>query len=224
MDSIFGRSFRALSVFLAVVTIASVGVLLAWDGNPAMFPPRTHDDVAAFSLAMIAVAYLVYLAARRPPWREVVKALALAIAFLFWAANQYWPNLPQAPLLNDLAIALFVLDVFLVIVGWPRATENGFVEIGGLIGGVVLNDPAPIADEVFPHTHSALVQVDAAKEGPDESTGRKSRTHGDLAGNLPRIVETAGIPRKVNLRMLTLLLGVATGLAGLNYMRQRAKS
>ena len=48
---------------------------------------------------------------------ELVKAIMLAVAFLFWAANQFWPNLPQATLFNDIAIALFVLDVFLVIVG-----------------------------------------------------------------------------------------------------------
>ncbi len=49
----------------------------------------------------------------------------LAVAFLFWAANQLWPNLPQATLFNDVAIALFVLDVFLVMVGWPASSPDG---------------------------------------------------------------------------------------------------
>jgi len=39
---------------------------------------------------------------------------AKAVAFLFWAANQLWPRFTQAPLFNDIAIALFVLDVFFV--------------------------------------------------------------------------------------------------------------
>ncbi len=47
---------------------------------------------------------------------EMAKAIMLAAAFLFWAANQFWPSLPEATLFNDIAIALFVLDVFLVIV------------------------------------------------------------------------------------------------------------
>jgi hypothetical protein len=55
---------------------------------------------------------------------EFVKALLLAIAFLFWAANQLWPDLPQATLFNDIAIALFVLDVFLVMAGWPAASHD----------------------------------------------------------------------------------------------------
>jgi hypothetical protein len=42
---------------------------------------------------------------------------------LFWAANQLWPgSLRQATLCNDIAIALFVIDVFLTIVGWPKAS------------------------------------------------------------------------------------------------------
>jgi len=80
--------------------------------------------LAAFSLAMIALAYLVHQVAHWPPAMEFLKAIMLAVAFLFWAANQFWPNLPQATLFNDIAIALFVLDVFLVIIGWPRTSPD----------------------------------------------------------------------------------------------------
>ena len=38
----------------------------------------------------------------------------LTVAFLFWAANQLLPNYCQATLINGIAIAFFVLDVFLV--------------------------------------------------------------------------------------------------------------
>ncbi len=83
-------------------------------------------------MALIAVAYLVYQLERRPAAAELVKAIMLAAAFLFWAANQSWPNSPRATLFNDIAIALFVLDVFLVIVGWPAAFEDSsFGETGG---------------------------------------------------------------------------------------------
>ena len=53
----------------------------------------------------------------------------LAVAFLFWAANQFWANLPQATLFNDIAIALFVLDVLLVMTGWPKTSpDESFAE------------------------------------------------------------------------------------------------
>jgi hypothetical protein len=43
---------------------------------------------------------------------------------LFWSANQFWPNPHQATVFNDFAIALFVFDVFLVIIGWPSASPD----------------------------------------------------------------------------------------------------
>lgn len=124
-----GWSRRSLPVLLGLAALASVGVLLAWDLSPQLFPPRAHDFLGAFPLAMIAIAYLVYQAAHRPARKELFKAILLAIAFLFWSANQLWPSLPQATLCNDIAIALFVLDVFLVMIGWPAASpDESFAE------------------------------------------------------------------------------------------------
>ena len=100
-------SRRTFPMILGLLTLASVGVLLAWDLSPQLFPPRAHDFLGAFPLAMIAIAYLAYQAAHRPARKELFKAILLAIAFLFWSANQLWPNLPQATLFNDIAIALF---------------------------------------------------------------------------------------------------------------------
>jgi hypothetical protein len=118
------RAHRALAVLLGVITLIDVGVLLVWDAYPKAFPARSHDFLAAFSLTLIAVAYLVYQVAHRPARLEFLKAVLLAVAFLFWAANQLWPNLAQAVLFNDIAIALFVLDVFLVMIGWPPTSPD----------------------------------------------------------------------------------------------------
>ncbi len=123
---------RILPVILGAVTLADVAVLFVWDGFPGLFPARSHDFLAAFSLALIAFAYFVYQIAHRPARMEFAKAVMLVFAFLFWAANQFWPDLPEAILFNDIAIALFVLDVFLVIVGWPSTlTDGSFAETDG---------------------------------------------------------------------------------------------
>jgi peptidoglycan/LPS O-acetylase OafA/YrhL len=123
------RAHRAMSLVLGVLTLVSLGLLLAWNVNPKFFPIRAHGFLAAFPLAMIALAYLFYQSTRRPSAKEFLKALMLAVAFLFWAANQLWPDLPQATLFNDIAIALFVLDVFLVMIGWPTTSaDESFAE------------------------------------------------------------------------------------------------
>jgi hypothetical protein len=117
--SILRRDRRSLPVILCVVTLLSVGVLLVWDLVPGLFPAKAHDFLAALPLAMIACVCLLYEAVRRPSRSELVKAILLACAFLFWAANQLWPTLPHATLFNDLAIALFVFDVFLAMTSRP---------------------------------------------------------------------------------------------------------
>jgi hypothetical protein len=113
------RNRPLLPVLLCVLTLVSVGVLLVWDVLPGLFPARAHEFLAAFPLAMIACACLVYEAVRRPARSELVKAILLACAFLFWAANQLWPASHWATLFNDIAIALFVFDVFLAVIGRP---------------------------------------------------------------------------------------------------------
>lgn len=129
MYSRLDRAHRALPVILGTVTLADVGVLLVWDVFPQWFPARSHDFLGAISLAMIAVTYLVYQVVHRPPGRELIKAVLLAVAFLFWAANQFWPNSPRSTLYNDIAIALFVFDIFLVMIGWPPSSpDSSFAE------------------------------------------------------------------------------------------------
>jgi len=117
------RRSSSMPLILFMVTLVSVGVLLFWDILPRIFPARAHDFLAALPLAMIAFACLVYEAVRRPSRSELIKAILLACAFLFWAANQYWPASRQATLFNDIAIALFVFDVFLAMIGRPLSTD-----------------------------------------------------------------------------------------------------
>jgi hypothetical protein len=126
------RGHRVVPVILGIVTLVGVVALLTWDVDPALFPVKAHDLLAAFPLAMIAIAYLAYQIAHRPRKAEFVKAILLAFAFLFWAANQFWSTSRHATLFNDIAIALFVLDVFMVMIGWPATDrDEGFAETLG---------------------------------------------------------------------------------------------
>ena len=129
MKAHLDRAHRAAPVFLGVLTLLSVAVLLVWDAAPRLFPADAHNLLGALPLALIAIAYLVYQSIRRPGAAELFKATLLALAFLLWAGNQYWPTASWSTLLNDLAIALFVLDVFFVLIGWPPSSpDESFAE------------------------------------------------------------------------------------------------
>jgi hypothetical protein len=129
MKTQLDRAHRILPAILGVLTLFSVVLLLVWDVFPGFYASDAHSLLGALPLALIALAYLVYQTVRRPERAEVFKAILLALAFLFWAANQFWPESPRSTLYNDLAIALFVLDVFFVIVGWPsNLPDESFAE------------------------------------------------------------------------------------------------
>jgi hypothetical protein len=119
----FRRHF-AWPAVLGVATLLTLAPLLTWDVAPDLFPPRAHDVLSAVPLTAVAVAYLVYQGVRRVSVLEFAKALLSAIAFLFWALNQFLPDDPRATLFNDIAVAAFVVDVVLVIFGWPPAPEE----------------------------------------------------------------------------------------------------
>jgi len=122
------RARRLVPLVLGIVTLAGVVLLFVEDAAPRLLPAGSHEVLAAFSLAMIACAYMVFQLAHHRPLAELVKTILLAAAFLFWAANQLWPSLPQASLFNDIAIGLFVLDVFFVIAGWPAGSNGGVLD------------------------------------------------------------------------------------------------
>jgi hypothetical protein len=118
------RSTPSLRAVLGVVTLASLGPMLVWDVSPGVFPARAHEVLAATPLTVVALALLVHQALRRVTAIEFAKALLSAVAFVFWALNQLLPDDPRATLFNDIAVAAFVLDVVLVIVGWPSSDET----------------------------------------------------------------------------------------------------
>ena len=124
----FARRFAPL--LLGVPALLAAAWLLACDAFPSLLPADQRGLLGAIPLTLIALAYLLYEIIRRPSFGEIVKATLLAMAFLFWAGNQFWSASRWAALLNDLAIGLFVLDIFFVMVGWPaNGPDEAFGEI-----------------------------------------------------------------------------------------------
>jgi hypothetical protein len=135
MRSAFRRIHRILPPLLGAITLASVGLLLVVDLLPTRVARRPHDLLGAISLAVIAAAYLLHQSVLRPAPKELLKTFMVAAAFLFWAGNLVWPEPVLAMVFGDVAIALFVLDVFLVIVGWPATPpDEGFAETSRDLG------------------------------------------------------------------------------------------
>ena len=106
---------RAFVAGLVAVTVISSLALVAWDVAPGRFPARAHDILGALPPALIAVTFLAHEVVRRASRPELAKGLLVAVAFLFWGANAYWPDIPATTLLNDVAVVLFVVDLLITM-------------------------------------------------------------------------------------------------------------
>jgi hypothetical protein len=83
MYSRLDRAHRELPLALGVITLISIVLLFAWDADAKLFSIQVHAALEAFSLAGIAVAYLLCQSALRPRPSERIKTIMLVAAFLF---------------------------------------------------------------------------------------------------------------------------------------------
>lgn len=81
----------------------------------------------AGTLILAALASIAHLTGVPTPRRQVFTNSILASAFGVWAAVQMEPTLPQGPLLNDVAILLFVVDLALGLRTGSPSGEVGLV-------------------------------------------------------------------------------------------------
>jgi len=98
--------------------------LLVWDIRPQLFPSQAHALLGAFPLAMAALTCVAHQAEQSAVLRDWFKTALLAAAFLFWAANQCLSDARAAIFCNDVAIALFILDLVLVIAFRPATPSK----------------------------------------------------------------------------------------------------
>jgi hypothetical protein len=127
----------ALGVVSAVGSIA----LLVADGAHAGVGWSHHAGVSAAPLLMISGAIAAATVARSHTAGSVVKALVGVVAFAAWGLAQMVPSPTAAGLLGDVAILLFVLDAFSIIVTDARSVSGpGSLALGRGTG----LDPRPV--------------------------------------------------------------------------------
>ena len=77
--------------------------------------PELHTYLRSLVLALAGFGYALFQLYVRPSREILLKRLVLAAAFVLWAAEQLVPPGRLTLLLDDAAIAAFVLDLFWVI-------------------------------------------------------------------------------------------------------------
>jgi|HubBroStandDraft_1064217.scaffolds.fasta_scaffold00535_22 hypothetical protein len=120
---------RVAAGALTVAALLACGVLLLSDAAPELsalvkfvvaMAPRAwallgHAPLSAMPLLLAGGSYIALQGLLRPPPIELVKRLLLGSAFLLWGIVQLMPPSVIATDLGDLVIALYVLDLGIII-------------------------------------------------------------------------------------------------------------
>ena len=121
----FGRLLTRLFAFLAVascIAIVAVGAipLLVSSSDIARWTVRGWVSmkiapISALPLLLAGASYIVLQALLRPPPWKLLKRLMLGSAFLLWGVTQLMPAGALTAELGNIVIALYVIDLGLII-------------------------------------------------------------------------------------------------------------
>jgi hypothetical protein len=87
------------------------GIRAGWGGAAA----RALEGTTLF---LAAAAYLAHVLAHHETARELLTRSILVTAFALWGLVQVAPGLPDAAVLNDVVIVLFVVDLAMLVSPW----------------------------------------------------------------------------------------------------------
>jgi hypothetical protein len=116
--------WRGISITLVLLALACSGALLAKDAGMGIFPRVPGNVIAAVSLLLGGIAFLILQLMIRPGSKELLKNLLLAGTFILWGVIHLMPRNTLSLRLGRLVIALLVLELAWVILLGPRPTQG----------------------------------------------------------------------------------------------------
>jgi peptidoglycan/LPS O-acetylase OafA/YrhL len=100
---------------LVVLALAASAAALFFDASPDSRSEAAHAAVSPAPLFLIGVAFIALQVWLRPGPGALLRRMMVALAFLLWGVVQLMPPGAQAATLGDVVIALFVVDLAIVI-------------------------------------------------------------------------------------------------------------
>lgn len=95
----------------ALVGVLAIVVRADWGGAVA----RALEGTTLF---LAAAAYVAHVLAHHDSTRQLLTRSILVSAFALWGLVQIAPGIPNAAVLNDIVIVLFVVDLGMLVSPW----------------------------------------------------------------------------------------------------------
>jgi hypothetical protein len=111
------RRLRALSGILFLLAFVALAFLLLPDLWLHFRPTFRHRQTAAFALIFVGASFICLQLSVDGRWRDKLKGVLLGSAFVLWGSEQYLPAGAWVTAIDSAVIAIFVVDLGLVIGG-----------------------------------------------------------------------------------------------------------
>ena len=111
---------------VAALALASCVLMFARDLVPAATRPSWAASLPALPLLAIGISFLVVQTVARQRPSQLLKNLLLAATFLLWGVVELLPANATSETLDELVIALFVIDLAWTILPRLRDSRNPF--------------------------------------------------------------------------------------------------
>jgi hypothetical protein len=116
--------FRRLSVFSFTAALLGIAALLLFDTLNHLRLTPVHQRLGALSLMLIGFSYIMLQLSARRRWNEMLKGVLLGTAFLLWGCEQLLPPSPLVTAMDGAVIAIFVVDLSLIILEYLRRQDH----------------------------------------------------------------------------------------------------
>jgi hypothetical protein len=113
MKSMLHTLAKTLFCF-ALVTLAWLLVPDLWN---SFHPSLRHQQAGALALIFVGSSFICIQLSATKRLKETFKGVLLGLAFVFWGGEQFMPPGAAVTAMDSVVIAIFVLDLGLVIAG-----------------------------------------------------------------------------------------------------------
>jgi peptidoglycan/LPS O-acetylase OafA/YrhL len=118
------KPLRKLSLLLLISALAGMGTLLLFDVVNHLALTSIHQRMGALSFILIGTSYISLQLSSRRRWREKLKGIMLGVGFLLWGCEQFIQPSPLVTVMDSLVVAIFVVDLSLIIVDRLRRKDD----------------------------------------------------------------------------------------------------
>lgn len=118
------KPLRWLSALLFLAALVGIAVLLLSDAARHYSFAAVHQRIAAFPLLLIGLSYICLQLSARRPLGEMVKGILLGLAFVLWGGEQLLPPMALVTVMDGTVVAIFVVDLGLIIVEHLRRKDH----------------------------------------------------------------------------------------------------